>query len=50
MRAELGDVLWYVSLLAAELGISLEEVGERNLEKLAQRQHSGTLNGSGDNR
>jgi NTP pyrophosphatase (non-canonical NTP hydrolase) len=34
---ELGDVLWYVSAVARELGLDLETVANMNLEKLAER-------------
>ncbi|MFH0804601.1 MAG: nucleoside triphosphate pyrophosphohydrolase family protein [Patescibacteria group bacterium] len=47
---ELGDTLWYVANLAAELGILLDTVASRNLEKLSSRKHRGTLHGVGDNR
>lgn len=47
---ELGDVMWYVAVLADELGYDLETVGMNNLEKLASRQSRGVLTGSGDNR
>ena len=47
---EMGDVLWYLSQLSAELGLSLEEVADLNLEKLKNRQERGKLAGSGDNR
>lgn len=47
---ELGDALWYVSNLASELKLSLDDVAKANLEKLASRKVRGTLHGSGDHR
>ena len=47
---ELGDVLWYISQLSAELGLSLEEIASLNLEKLNSRKERDMLHGSGDNR
>lgn len=47
---ELGDVLWYVSNLAIEVGVTLDDVATTNLEKLHSRQNRGALGGSGDNR
>jgi len=41
MIAELGDVLWYVSELASGLGATLEEIAERNIEKLYKRYPDG---------
>ena len=47
---ELGDVLWYVAVLADALGWTLEEVGQTNLEKLKSRFARGKIQGSGDDR
>jgi NTP pyrophosphatase (non-canonical NTP hydrolase) len=47
---ELGDVLWYVSQLASELKLSLDDIATNNIDKLASRQQRGTLQGDGDNR
>jgi NTP pyrophosphatase (non-canonical NTP hydrolase) len=50
LQAELGDVLWYLSQVCTELGLSLEEVAEFNLAKLYDRQERGVIRGDGDNR
>lgn len=50
LSKELGDVLWYVANLAADLGLSLDEVGRRNLEKLQSRKDRDVIRGSGDER
>jgi NTP pyrophosphatase (non-canonical NTP hydrolase) len=50
MTKELGDVLWYISVLCTYLGISLQDVAETNIEKLQSRLKRGKLDGSGDNR
>lgn len=47
---ELGDVLWYLSQISAELGLSLDEVATENLKKLFSRKNRGVISGSGDNR
>ncbi len=47
---ELGDVLWYIANLSKELKIPLEDVAQKNIEKLQSRQQRNELHGSGDNR
>jgi NTP pyrophosphatase (non-canonical NTP hydrolase) len=47
---ELGDVLWYLANLAADFEIELDEVAQKNLDKLFSRQARGKLQGDGDNR
>jgi NTP pyrophosphatase (non-canonical NTP hydrolase) len=40
---ELGDVQWYVALVATELGSDLEDVAQKNLVKLAKRAKKNEL-------
>src|SRR5690348_13315507 len=47
---ELGDVLWYVAVIANYFDISMGEVGEKNIAKLADRLQRDMIRGSGDNR
>lgn len=47
---ELGDVLWYMSQIATELDINLQEVAEKNIAKIESRHERGVTKGSGDNR
>ncbi|PWH14140.1 MAG: nucleotide pyrophosphohydrolase [Anaerolineae bacterium] len=50
LKYELGDVLWYLTQIATELDLSLQEVAESNLEKLFSRLERGTIRGEGDER
>ena len=47
---ELGDVLWYVAVLADDLGVELEDVAKWNVDKLQRRMKSNKIKGDGDNR
>lgn len=48
LKKELGDILWYVSALADELGLNLNDIAEHNIEKLFSRKDRGKLQGNGD--
>ena len=41
LQAELGDVLWYVAMLADACGLSLQEIAAHNVEKLSRRYPEG---------
>lgn len=47
---ELGDILWYIAVVAHDLDISLDDIAQANLEKLRSRKERGVLAGSGDDR
>jgi NTP pyrophosphatase (non-canonical NTP hydrolase) len=50
MYRELGDVLWYVAMLAEELDVPLDDLAADVLSKLQARKAAGTIKGDGDNR
>lgn len=50
LKKELGDVLWYISVLSNDLGFKLQDVADLNLEKLSSRKDRGVLHEEGDNR
>lgn len=41
---ELGDVLWYVTALADQFGMSLDDVADANIAKLTKRYPNGWSN------
>ena len=47
---ELGDVLWYLAILAEDIGFDLEKIAEWNADKLNRRWRKGKIKGDGDNR
>lgn len=50
LKKELGDVVWYIAVMAHSLGLSLEEVMQLNVQKLVDRKKRGVIKGKGDNR
>ncbi len=47
---ELGDVLWYITELGSVIGVDLETIAKKNVEKLLSRLKRNKIKGSGDNR
>ena len=47
---EIGDCIWYCSELARLCGVTLQEVAERNISKLASRAIRNQIKGNGDDR
>jgi len=50
LKAEIGDMLWYIAQLSTELGLKLADIAKYNVEKLSKRQKENKIHGSGDNR
>lgn len=50
LKKELGDVLWYLSVLSHEFGIDFDSVAVTNIEKLASRADRNMIHGNGDDR
>ena len=50
IKAEIGDCLWYIAVLADDFNIKLSDIASANIEKLANRKKKGTIHGSGDTR
>lgn len=50
MLSEIGDILWQTAGLAKVMGVTLEEVAEENLAKLASRKQRNVISGEGDMR
>lgn len=50
LKHELGDVLWYLTMLGQLNGLTLNEIAEANLAKLKSRYDRNKIQGSGDDR
>lgn len=47
---ELGDVQWQIAACCTELGITLDDIQNENINKLTDRATRGKIVGEGDNR
>ena len=50
LAKEIGDVLWYCATLAHDIGYTLEDIAQMNVDKLESRQQRNKIGGSGDER
>ncbi len=50
IRAELGDVMWYLARIFDMYDMSLIEILHENFLKLTDRKNRGVIKGDGDNR
>ena len=50
LAKELGDVVWYIAVMAYSLGLSFDDIMQKNLSKLADRKKRNIIKGAGDNR
>lgn len=49
-KKEFADIIWYIAVLADSLDLSLDEIMQQNVQKLADRQKRDVIRGAGDNR
>lgn len=50
LALELGDIIWYISVLAKKLGFTIDELLQMNVDKINRRIKNKTQEGSGDER
>jgi NTP pyrophosphatase (non-canonical NTP hydrolase) len=50
LTKELGDILWYIAIIAEHLDVKFSDIAEGNIAKLADRQKRNVIHGAGDNR
>ena len=50
LALELGDCLWYIANAAHEIGLDLEAIATKNIEKLHSRKSRNAIEGSGNYR
>lgn len=50
LKLEVGDVLWYLTMLSRELNFTLEDAAKANIEKLADRARRDVIKSQGDYR
>jgi NTP pyrophosphatase (non-canonical NTP hydrolase) len=50
LAKELGDVVWYIAVMADSLGLSFDDIMQRNVKKLQDRKQRDVIKGAGDNR
>lgn len=50
LQKEAGDIFWQFAGVCSVMGWRLENIGVGNLEKLADREQRGVIDGDGDNR
>lgn len=50
VKKEMGDVLWCLAAIAADMGTTLQEIAQGNIQKLTDRKSRNVITGSGDAR
>lgn len=47
LRKELGDLLWYIAATASDFDLTLDDIAQGNIDKLAERYPDGFVKGGG---